>query len=527
MLATKSIYKKEKREEETMRRLVFFLMICSLLVVPLMGATYEIVQDSEAPQGATLMDALRYIQQGALTADTLLLVSDGGLYGIDTFLIERATTIRIIAAPNLENKPILRPVQQVYGEYALLDISEQCDFELNGIIFDGRVMGEDAVYDSIRRFIRIKDAGINEDLDVDGDIKIINCDFRNVYKHPEWPLVEDGLKGAASEYEGKFIEWEKGSTSDSVIIKNCTFTNFGDEILNAGNSYKSYTSDDGVTYDKGLPPFSYLLVEDCTFNNVNGSAIKLCDDADKDTPSPKVIINHCTFYKCQRRVIWARDFDGMEVKNLIIANSIFGHESFSGTAYLMQIEGKGSYAAYIDTFNIAGIKDDGDGDASDDTVRFEGFVLLGAGTKRGIPLDSTDYIPTIDSATVYNYDPGFADPDNGDFTLDPNSPVLTLADDGGALGDRRWVPTGGNSIENDEVAISEKFELKQNYPNPFNPVTTIEFSAPVGEVVKLTVYNMLGETVEVLYSGKVKQRNNKISWDASVYPAGVYFCKLS
>ncbi|MFH1193214.1 MAG: PQQ-binding-like beta-propeller repeat protein, partial [Candidatus Jorgensenbacteria bacterium] len=42
------------------------------------------------------------------------------------------------------------------------------------------------------------------------------------------------------------------------------------------------------------------------------------------------------------------------------------------------------------------------------------------------------------------------------------------------------------------------FRLSQNYPNPFNPRTTIEFSLPKRSTVKITVMNLLGQTIETL-----------------------------
>jgi len=46
------------------------------------------------------------------------------------------------------------------------------------------------------------------------------------------------------------------------------------------------------------------------------------------------------------------------------------------------------------------------------------------------------------------------------------------------------------------------FALYQNYPNPFNPATTIRFDLPKACMLKVTIYNMLGEAVENLISKK-------------------------
>jgi hypothetical protein len=49
--------------------------------------------------------------------------------------------------------------------------------------------------------------------------------------------------------------------------------------------------------------------------------------------------------------------------------------------------------------------------------------------------------------------------------------------------------------------IVEDYNLMQNYPNPFNPTTKITYRIKEPGYVKLMVYNILGEIVEVLVNG--------------------------
>ena len=75
-------------------------------------------------------------------------------------------------------------------------------------------------------------------------------------------------------------------------------------------------------------------------------------------------------------------------------------------------------------------------------------------------------------------------------------------------------------------ALPEQFELLQNYPNPFNPNTVIRFQLPENSHVKLTVYNLLGEVVAELADEEWKAGSHEITFDASRFATGVYFCRL-
>lgn len=75
--------------------------------------------------------------------------------------------------------------------------------------------------------------------------------------------------------------------------------------------------------------------------------------------------------------------------------------------------------------------------------------------------------------------------------------------------------------------LPEKYSLSQNYPNPFNPVTVIKFQVPTSKLVTLKVYDVLGKEVATLVNEKLSTGSYEIDWNASGYPSGVYFYKLS
>ncbi|MFZ1280731.1 MAG: T9SS type A sorting domain-containing protein, partial [Ignavibacteriaceae bacterium] len=74
-----------------------------------------------------------------------------------------------------------------------------------------------------------------------------------------------------------------------------------------------------------------------------------------------------------------------------------------------------------------------------------------------------------------------------------------------------------------EVDFTPKeYTLFQNYPNPFNPSTTIKFALPFDSNVRIAVYNLIGEQVEVIFDQVKEVGYHNISWNASSLASGVY-----
>ena len=77
----------------------------------------------------------------------------------------------------------------------------------------------------------------------------------------------------------------------------------------------------------------------------------------------------------------------------------------------------------------------------------------------------------------------------------------------------------------------DEFRLDQNYPNPFNPSTNIVYNLSLPGMVKLTVYNTLGQEIAKLVDVYQTPGPYKILWDGidnagNSVPSGLYFYKL-
>ena len=70
-----------------------------------------------------------------------------------------------------------------------------------------------------------------------------------------------------------------------------------------------------------------------------------------------------------------------------------------------------------------------------------------------------------------------------------------------------------------------------NYPNPFNPVTDISYSLPTASLVKLTVYNIMGQEIATLVDEYKPAGAHVVTWrgmtdNGQPAASGVYFYRL-
>lgn len=87
------------------------------------------------------------------------------------------------------------------------------------------------------------------------------------------------------------------------------------------------------------------------------------------------------------------------------------------------------------------------------------------------------------------------------------------------------------SSEEIKVGITEvpEFKLNQNNPNPFNPSTIISYKLLVPANVKLSIYSLTGQYVDILLDEFQNPGTYSIEFNTSMYPdlsSGIYFYKL-
>jgi hypothetical protein len=76
------------------------------------------------------------------------------------------------------------------------------------------------------------------------------------------------------------------------------------------------------------------------------------------------------------------------------------------------------------------------------------------------------------------------------------------------------------------TAVPKNYYLEQSLPDPFNPMTSIRYALPERSYVKLTIFNMLGESLLVLVSGEKDAGVYDVTFDASDFTSGAYMFRL-
>lgn len=87
--------------------------------------------------------------------------------------------------------------------------------------------------------------------------------------------------------------------------------------------------------------------------------------------------------------------------------------------------------------------------------------------------------------------------------------------------------TYSSVVEITVAAVAERYELAQNYPNPFNPTTTIRFAVKNTEQTRVTVYDIAGREVAVLFNDVAQAgQQYSVPFNGTGLSSGIYFYVL-
>ncbi|MFC1502624.1 FlgD immunoglobulin-like domain containing protein, partial [bacterium] len=115
--------------------------------------------------------------------------------------------------------------------------------------------------------------------------------------------------------------------------------------------------------------------------------------------------------------------------------------------------------------------------------------------------------------------------------------ILFQDNKGNKLGEARVVltydPADKITIQNFESprAIPKDVGLSTNFPNPFNARTIIPYHLDRRIPIRLSVINIRGEEIRILYNGFKEAGHHQIHWDGldgkgTAMPSGMYMLRL-
>lgn len=84
----------------------------------------------------------------------------------------------------------------------------------------------------------------------------------------------------------------------------------------------------------------------------------------------------------------------------------------------------------------------------------------------------------------------------------------------------------GLGLEEDFKHRFDPITLYPNYPNPFNNSTTIRYYLPKRSKIKLSIYNALGQLIDVLLDEYQIGGHHTLNWYAQDIPSGIYYLQL-
>ncbi|MEM9666804.1 MAG: PKD domain-containing protein, partial [Bacteroidota bacterium] len=108
---------------------------------------------------------------------------------------------------------------------------------------------------------------------------------------------------------------------------------------------------------------------------------------------------------------------------------------------------------------------------------------------------------------------------------------IQLTSNGGNVTIPVNVTVAANVSVAEPESLPESVELMSNYPNPFNPETTIPFRLSEAGAVRVSVYDVTGRLVRVLWEGDRGAGRHTVRWDGRTesgqgVASGVYLYRL-
>jgi hypothetical protein len=129
-----------------------------------------------------------------------------------------------------------------------------------------------------------------------------------------------------------------------------------------------------------------------------------------------------------------------------------------------------------------------------------------------------------------NDDPLFFDAESGDFHLTLNSPCINAGDPNSPPDPDGSICDMGafyyDSLWTEIQEINPDFFATKCYPNPFSNSIIIEYDLVKSGNVVISIFNHLGQQIDIIIDGEIQRGNQKLIWNATYLPDGIYFLHI-
>ncbi|MEN8156250.1 MAG: T9SS type A sorting domain-containing protein [Bacteroidota bacterium] len=390
-------------------------------------------------------------------------------------------------------------------------------------------------------------------------------------------------------FDGCYFEWSEWvgvmvmSDNVSVTVKNCIIKNFSNPVSKWNSRFLSFRDNPVDTVimtnntwynshcfflDGRKNIFNYVQFEHNTLVNNLKWPIQWQWATDAKISNNIFYNSHC--FGEAPVDLPGQDFDGL-LFGIVNTDTLLAEHDFPEADRKVDVHNN----CWFYTQEITDYWDSYSADkvSADNVISYEPFM----NSRTQAMFDNDVDWPGLNEFNTRNMDPGFLnvegtadlvawmnkernyesrtywgpDPDGNRFSVTwpidedfsyTNATLLTGAECGFPVGDLNWF--SGGELEDWETngcdsntgiigpgALAKEFELGQNYPNPFTSTTTISYNLNKAGRVKLTIYNMLGQQIEMLVNETLQPGFYEVLWNRTEQtglelPGGIYFYQL-
>lgn len=351
-------------------------------------------------------------------------------------------------------------------------------------------------------------------------------------KNPSLPPTIFEIVGTVNRGGDKMI-YLKGNANISIIGRgtNAKINGFGLKIQGASNiiiQNIEFTGspDDAICIEEAS---HHVWIDHCTFSNAYDGLV------DIKTQSQYVTVSWCRFYNHSKTSLFGHN-DGESADTIMTAT--YHHCWWDGTEQRQPRVRYGRVHVYNNYY--VGQKYYGIASTCEGKVYVEGNYFENVAYPMHIGYAESPLGYIVETNNIFQ-NCGTPVTDGREKTL---GQVLSRTHNWNPASDYSYVPdapenvpqrvmhyagSGITSLADVENSLQrpESFAVLSNYPNPFNPSTSIQFSIPQSEQVRLAIYTLLGSKVCTLYEGKAEANQlYSFQFNALSYGSGIYLAVL-